>query len=98
MLRAWQMLKAVGPFCDRIFLQKALHERFGITLVNAKTVVFRTQYVLHYKAAKRQPPPNAKGPRLNFRSASTPERSRDTVGACRQVYPKFPEPAPQRRT
>jgi hypothetical protein len=62
MLRAWLMPKVLGPFCDRIFFQKAMHERFGMFLVDAKTMVFRTQYVLHYLAAKRSPPPSAKGP------------------------------------
>ncbi len=62
MLRTWLMPKVLGPFCDRIFLQKARHDRFGMAFVNSKTMVFRTQYIPHYRAAGREPPPNAKGP------------------------------------
>jgi len=61
LLSAWLMPKVLGPFCDRIFLLKAIHDRFRITFLDVRTVVFRTSYVLHYRAAGLPAPVGAKG-------------------------------------
>jgi glycosyltransferase involved in cell wall biosynthesis len=60
LLRAWLMPKELGPLCDRVFLRKALHERFQIRAVLDRTVAFRTQYKYHYDRAGVPPPPNVK--------------------------------------
>jgi glycosyltransferase involved in cell wall biosynthesis len=60
MLRAWLMPKQLGPVCDRIFLRKAIHDRFEIRAVMDRTVAFRTQYAYHYQLAGAEPPPDAK--------------------------------------
>jgi len=62
LLKAWLMPKQLGPVCDRVFLRKALHERFEIRAVPDRTVAFRTQYAFHYELAGREPPPGAKLP------------------------------------
>jgi hypothetical protein len=62
LLSAWLMPKVLSPICDRIFFLKAIHDRYRITFLDARTVVFRTNYVLHYRAAGLPPPVGAKGP------------------------------------
>ncbi len=58
--RSWFMPKELGPICDRIFFQKIIHDRFQIHVLNDRTVAFRTQYAIHYRAAKLPVPVNAK--------------------------------------
>lgn len=62
LLSAWLMPKVLSPICDRIFFRKAIHDRFRITFLDVRTVVFRTSYVTHYRAAGLPPPVGAKGP------------------------------------
>jgi glycosyltransferase involved in cell wall biosynthesis len=61
MLRAWLMPKPLSPVGDRIFFQKALHERFAIDMTNHRTVAFRTRYADHFRAANMPVPDDAKG-------------------------------------
>ncbi len=60
LLRTWLMPKEFSPICDRIFFYKVMHDRLRIALTNSRTVNFRTQYVLHYRAAGVTPPPGLK--------------------------------------
>jgi glycosyltransferase involved in cell wall biosynthesis len=60
LLNTWFMPKELGPICDRIFFQKVLYERFPITVVNSRTVSFRTQYEYHYQLANMPIPKGAK--------------------------------------
>jgi hypothetical protein len=60
LLRAWLMPKVLGPICDRIFLQKAAHERFWRFATDNRTVAFRTKYAVHYQAAGVPVPARAK--------------------------------------
>lgn len=66
LLRAWLMPKILGPVCDRIFLQKVMHDRFQIERTTERTVCFTTQYALHYKLARRPVPAGAKSIRDAF--------------------------------
>lgn len=65
LLRAWLMPKVLAPSCDRIFLQKAAHERFQRYATDNRTVAFRTRYVFHYQAAGLPIPAEAKTTSLN---------------------------------
>ena len=65
LLRAWLMPKVLGPICDRIFLQKAAHERFWRFATDNRTVAFRTQYAVHYQAAGAPVPAEAKSTGLS---------------------------------
>ncbi|MGB8364325.1 MAG: glycosyltransferase family 2 protein [Rhizomicrobium sp.] len=67
LLRAWLMPKVLGPVCDRIFLQRAIHDRFRITPTEDRTVCFRTQYAYHYQLAGMAVPPGMKTPRDVFK-------------------------------
>ena len=60
LLRAWLMPKVLGSICDRIFLQKAEHERFWRLATDNRTVAFPTSYASHYRAAGVPVPDNAK--------------------------------------
>jgi glycosyltransferase involved in cell wall biosynthesis len=60
LLRTWLMPKELSPLCDRIFFYKVSHDRVKIALTHCRTVNFRTQYLLHYRAAGVQPPPGLK--------------------------------------
>ena len=60
LLRVWLMPKILGPAGDRIFLQKAIHDRFLITPTANWTVCFRTQYAFHYEKAGVEVPRRAK--------------------------------------
>jgi hypothetical protein len=60
LLRAWLMPKVLAPVCDRIFLQKVVHERFRRLAVDHRTVAFRTRFAGHYQAAGVPVPPEAK--------------------------------------
>jgi hypothetical protein len=60
LLRAWLMPKVLGPICDRIFLEKATHERFWRLAIDNRTVAFRTRYASHYRAAGVPEPADAK--------------------------------------
>jgi glycosyltransferase involved in cell wall biosynthesis len=60
LLRTWFMPKPLGPLCDRVFLGKAIHDRFQITMTNHRTVAYRTLYAAHYQAAGAPVPENAK--------------------------------------
>lgn len=60
LLRAWLMPKTLWPACDRIFLQKAIHDRFGITSTMDRTVCYRTRWAVHYRLAGMAVPPGAK--------------------------------------
>jgi glycosyltransferase involved in cell wall biosynthesis len=60
LLRAWLMPKVLGPISDRVFLQKAAHERFWRLATDNRTVVYRTQYAVHYQAAGVPVPAGAK--------------------------------------
>jgi hypothetical protein len=54
------MPKVLAPICDRIFLQKTIHERFRRFATDNRTVAFRTKYAGHYKAAGVPVPAEAK--------------------------------------
>lgn len=58
--RAWSMPKELGPLCDRVFFQAVLHERFAISLLDRRSVAFRTQYATHYRHAGLPVPAGAK--------------------------------------
>ncbi len=84
LLRAWLMPKILGPVCDRIFLQKAIHDRFRIAPTPDRTVCFRTQYTYHYRMAGMAIPPGTKTPRDVFKVNDyllTKEGAREIVGA-----------------
>ena len=65
LLRAWLMPKVLAPIGDRIFLQKAAHERFRHFATDNRTVAFRTQYAGHYQAAGVPLPTGAKSTYLS---------------------------------
>ena len=60
MLRVWLMPKPLSPLGDRVFLKKALHDRFQITMTDYRTVAYRTLHAAHYLAAGAPVPDNAK--------------------------------------
>lgn len=60
LLKAWLMPKPLSPVCDRIFFHAVLHARLPITGASCRTVNFRTRYALHYEAADRPAPAEAK--------------------------------------
>ena len=62
------MPKVLGPICDRIFLQKAAHERFWRIATDNRTVAFRTRYASHYQAAGVPVPAEAKSTLLSEQS------------------------------
>jgi len=85
LLRDWLMPKILGPVGDRIFLQKAIHDRFRITPTMDRTVCYRTQHAHHYRLAGMAVPPGAKTANdiLNKvnRHLSTREGAREIVSA-----------------
>jgi glycosyltransferase involved in cell wall biosynthesis len=64
LLRGWLMPKVLGPIGDRIFLQKAVHERFWRVATDKRTVAFRTRYAVHYQAAGLPAPEGSKSSTL----------------------------------
>ena len=60
LLRAWLMPKVLAPIGDRIFLQKAAHDRFQRFATGNRTVNYRTLYAGHYRSAGAPVPAEAK--------------------------------------
>jgi glycosyltransferase involved in cell wall biosynthesis len=60
LLRAWLMPKVLAPIGDRIFLQKAAHDRFQRFATGNRTVNYRTLYAGHYRRAGAPVPAEAK--------------------------------------
>ena len=60
LLRAWLMPKVLAPIGDRIFLQKADHDRFQRFATDNRTVNYRTLYAGHYHSAGAPVPAEAK--------------------------------------
>ena len=60
LLRTWLMPKELSPLCDRIFFYKVSHDGIKTAATQRRTVNFRTQYLLHYRAAGVEPPPGLK--------------------------------------
>lgn len=61
LLSAWLMPKVLSPLADRIFFRKAIHDRYRITFLDTRTVVYRTRWVSHYRRAGLPAPVGAKG-------------------------------------
>ena len=54
------MPKVLAPIGDRIFLQKAAHDRFQRFATGNRTVNYRTLYAGHYRSAGAPVPAEAK--------------------------------------
>ena len=81
-LPVWlDMPRRLSPVGDRVFLAGLRHHRLAIASSGARTVAFRSRYRVHYLAAGRSPPADAKGP-----DVITPARayltSADGVSDC----------------
>jgi len=59
------MPKVLAPIGDRIFLQKAAHERFPRFATDNRTVAYRTLFAGHYQAAGVRVPTGAKSTYLS---------------------------------
>jgi hypothetical protein len=59
------MPKVLAPICDRIFLQKAAHDRFQRFATDNRTVNYRTLYAGHYRHAGAPVPAEAKSTYLS---------------------------------
>ena len=59
------MPKVLSPICDRIFRQKADHDRFQRFATDNRTVNFRTLYAMHYHNAGAPVPAEAKSALLS---------------------------------
>jgi glycosyltransferase involved in cell wall biosynthesis len=60
LLQAWLMPKVLAPICDRIFRQKADHDRFQRFATDNRTVNYRTFHAMHYHNAGVSVPAGAK--------------------------------------
>jgi hypothetical protein len=51
LLPVWRIPKRAAALGDRIFFEKARHERFAITETQHRTVNYRTKHIAHYRGA-----------------------------------------------
>jgi hypothetical protein len=70
LLRAWLMPKVLAPMNDRIFLQKAVHDRFQRFATDNRTVNYRTLYAGHYRDAGAPVPSGARSTYLTQKMIS----------------------------
>jgi len=57
LLPVWRIPKRAAALGDRIFFEKARHERFAITETQHRTVNYRTKHLAHYRGAGFPAPP-----------------------------------------
>jgi len=91
LLRAWLMPKVLAPVGDRIFMQKAAHERFQRFATDNRTVAYRTRYAAHYQAAGAPVPVGAKTTSLNeeiVKYLCSPDGVVETTN-CLGFYPRL---------
>lgn len=60
MLPVWAMPKVLAPVGDRLFFQKAQHDRWPIGFSNHRTVCYVSRSPQHYEAAGLAPPKDGK--------------------------------------
>lgn len=56
----WFMPKALSPICDRVFFSCIQQSGHAIAFTDQRTVAFRSQYAVHYRAVGMEPPGGAK--------------------------------------
>jgi glycosyltransferase involved in cell wall biosynthesis len=91
-----KMPKPLAPLCDRVFFSFIKSQKNTIKSTAQRTVNFRSQYEVHYQAAKKTIPENVKTPE-EFSAGLDFLKSPDGVKECKEIMNFWPLPYLLRR-